>query len=728
MAPLEAPSEALFTYSPLKNDRSIRLISHLSSTDGRVRCTLEEVELGQGPAYDCLSYTWDNPLYQKYMQHPRIYDENAKFDIYCNGCLFPIAENLKDALLELGKNNGRGSLQRQQKLWIDAVCINQKNEEEKGRQIGMMSLVYDKAKSVVVWLGPEMPDDPGLKEAMLVMERLSHIPPERLKTAVLSSLSHSDTYENLGIEFIRYQQWICFGAFILRRWFGRMWVLQETFFARNFIVFCGSNILPWSKISSAVRALKHSSLGTMLNERMEDTAIEKPSTRSEYIINHLSNQVRFEDYRTTALPLTLERLLADSRYFGAGEAQDRVFAVLNMWKPKWQRSNDEEKTADFLLKDSIPSGAYERASIVAIRETGDLNLLSLVEDRKWRIIPDLPSWVPDLSAPPVCRCGGEPFFYPVLFDSVPLRYYLLSRNSPVQVFANSPVTSGTPLAGMPRALGGANAWNAANGLTFEPPPEEDAHHRLRVKGIYIDSIIDFAETDLNLIDEHQLWSLLNILSQYLKSAKHSPTSTADLFEPFWKTLIKDCFLGSPAGPEARKAFPMIIIHFIRELTYELTLLQKSVDDPIFETNEEEDRLSSLSKILSETRRLVDELSGENSVIPSWDTIQQTIELQKERGGVLPEELQNDLVNIMESFDVAYRCRRLFLTKENRLGISAQSLDVGCEVWILAGAVVPVVLRRKEREEQKREFVGEAYVFGIMKGEAAVGQEVSIILE
>jgi len=49
--------------------------------------------------------------------------------------------------------------------------------------------------------------------------------------------------------------------------------------------------------------------------------------------------------------------------------------------------------------------------------------------------------------------------------------------------------------------------------------------------------------------------------------------------------------------------------------------------------------------------------------------------------------------------------------------------------VLAGAAVPVVLRAKDATGEKWEFVGEAYVHGIMNGEAAaVGQEVSIILE
>jgi hypothetical protein len=685
-----------FAYNPLKVG-SIRLITNLSiisnptTGDDEIKCMLEEVDLDTNPNYDCLSYTWEDPLYQKYLLVPRIY-ENSPYPIECNGQIFTVTENLRDALVTIGNSRGgRGDLQRQDKIWIDAVCIDQTNEEEKIIQINMMGQIYANAQSVVVWLGPEMPDDPGVKNALLVMRRLSQIPPARYKTAVLSRLGNADTYQNLGIDFISKREWVCFGAFILRRWFCRMWVVQETFFAKNFIVYCGSNILPWSQITSASRALKETSLGSLLNEMMEDRdrTIREPSTASEYISNPIANQFRFHEYKNQAYPLKLERLLADSRYFGVKEAQDRVFAVLNIWKPKWDRADMEEKTAAFIMKNIIPAEVYERASIVAIRETGNLKLLSLVEDKRWRRLSGLPSWVPDFSAPPVW----------------------------------------TPLAGLSGPAKSMNRWDAAAGLTFELPAETDSHHLLPVKGIQVDDIVDFAETDLNLIDEHMMYTLLEVLSRYLESTNPSGASTTDRFEAFWKTLIKDSFLGGSAGPKARKAFPMIIVHFFRELDYEIDVLRKALENPLNEneTGTQVNRISKLSETYSRTRRLIENLAAlDNSVIPSWEVIQQAIKMKNENG-VYPEEMHEEIINIMESFDSAYQCRRLFRTKKGFLGISSQSLDTNDGVWVLAGADVPVVLRRRPKVGNW-EFVGEAYVHGIMNGEAAIGQELSIFLE
>jgi hypothetical protein len=42
-----------------------------------------------------------------------------------------------------------------QLVWVDAICINQKDDQEKSRQAGMMHNIHQKAQRVVIWLGEE---------------------------------------------------------------------------------------------------------------------------------------------------------------------------------------------------------------------------------------------------------------------------------------------------------------------------------------------------------------------------------------------------------------------------------------------------------------------------------------------------------------------------------------------------------------------------------------------
>jgi hypothetical protein len=64
-------------------------------------------------------------------------------------------------------------------------------------------------------------------------------------------------------------------------------------------------------------------------------------------------------------------------------------------------------------------------------------------------------------------------------------------------------------------------------------------------------------------------------------------------------------------------------------------------------------------------------------------------------------------------NLALSFRRLFRTRGKLLGFGPRDLELGDEVWILAGAKTPVVLRHREGT---MELLGEGYVHGAMHGE------------
>jgi hypothetical protein len=94
------------------------------------------VTLDNPPKFYALSYTWGKP--------------GATLSIFCNGRTMEIATNLHEAMVTLFSEPHSLDLP----IWIDAICINQKDDEEKGVQVAKMGDVYRKATKVVVWLGP----------------------------------------------------------------------------------------------------------------------------------------------------------------------------------------------------------------------------------------------------------------------------------------------------------------------------------------------------------------------------------------------------------------------------------------------------------------------------------------------------------------------------------------------------------------------------------------------
>jgi hypothetical protein len=87
-----------------------------------------------------------------------------------------------------------------------------------------MGKMYERAQTVIIWLGRE---DEHLAGAAKVIGRLSSVSPKARRR--LQNLNDPDLLENLGIEP---QQWVDYALFLQRRWFSRIWVVQESFFSQ----------------------------------------------------------------------------------------------------------------------------------------------------------------------------------------------------------------------------------------------------------------------------------------------------------------------------------------------------------------------------------------------------------------------------------------------------------------------------------------------------------------
>lgn len=102
----------------------------------QVRGSFRVVDLAApGPHYfSALSYVWGEPELKPSM-------------VQCGAHLIPLQENGLSALKHLRKKLDRFS------IWIDALCINQDDEQEKENQIPLMGDIYSKCDNVYIWLG-----------------------------------------------------------------------------------------------------------------------------------------------------------------------------------------------------------------------------------------------------------------------------------------------------------------------------------------------------------------------------------------------------------------------------------------------------------------------------------------------------------------------------------------------------------------------------------------------
>ena len=136
----------LYQYLPIEN---IRLLS-VEEVDGRLVYSLETFRKDDVPEYDALSYCWGEDV--------------RSSSIACNGHTLHITPCLSNALQEVLKS-GKGH----RPLWVDAICLDQSDKDEKAIHVLQMYSIYANASQVVVWLGEA---DAGTPEVFLQMERV----------------------------------------------------------------------------------------------------------------------------------------------------------------------------------------------------------------------------------------------------------------------------------------------------------------------------------------------------------------------------------------------------------------------------------------------------------------------------------------------------------------------------------------------------------------------------
>lgn len=136
-------SEPYASLSLQGHGNSIRLLDLSPGRESdRLHGTLRTVSLDPRPAFSALSYTWGASTEGNSIYINKLYN-------------ISVTDNLSRALKRLR------SRIKKRTLWIDAICIDQADVGERGRQVSIMGSIYRSATSVLVWLG-EYPNSSSL--------------------------------------------------------------------------------------------------------------------------------------------------------------------------------------------------------------------------------------------------------------------------------------------------------------------------------------------------------------------------------------------------------------------------------------------------------------------------------------------------------------------------------------------------------------------------------------
>lgn len=208
-------------YTPLDVKRSeIRLLTILPAIDfsDPINCRLHTVSLNEVPDYEALSYCWGDPT--------------ATRQVLVQDSPVNVTINLAEALRHL-------RLQDQHRIfWIDAICINQKHDEEKSSQIPLMGRIYGSADLVVTWLGPS---DTELRAAFDWIGDQGGL---KLRIAAVLSPVYSEAQRQTDVKRVLHEGFLVqqgLNAIFGHAYWRRMWTYQEFYAQPNIepVLICG---------------------------------------------------------------------------------------------------------------------------------------------------------------------------------------------------------------------------------------------------------------------------------------------------------------------------------------------------------------------------------------------------------------------------------------------------------------------------------------------------------
>ena len=317
--------------------------------------------------FETLSYVWGS--------------EEGGQTIMVNDRTVVVTNNLAIALGAMART---GYYTGSHRLWVDALCINQQDEEEQASQISKMRHIYGAAWNVVAWLG-EAAD--ASNAAFDLLEGLA---------------SFADASANIPFGKFSIPSYMFFGHYFYglnelmqREYWSRLWIVQELVLGSSAVVLrCGDRIMDWQTFCGGITVLHRPDLWIikdylLLSEvKRHGLGGEQYDPRWATLWLHLIHkdiQVlgRYEEQGTGALGL--RRLLDIAITSNCRDTRDKVFALLGMMEPG---------IAATLAHDYSNTPATLFANVARAFITHFGNLEPLREGNPWSKV-NAPSWAPD---------------------------------------------------------------------------------------------------------------------------------------------------------------------------------------------------------------------------------------------------------------------------------------------------------------------------------------------
>ena len=642
-------SETLFQYDRTLDSRNIRLLRLLPGKGSKqIHCRLYERTLHYKLHYKALSYVWGDPSETR--------------NIYCNDKVFQVTSNLFNALWQLRENGSYGY------LWIDAICINQSNVEEKTDQMRMMMNIYKQADVVIIWLGEQLETD---QVAIDLAKQIYNA----AQTFDIEGCDMLDVDSEAGLPPVWTRSWAALWSLLDRPWFSRVWVWQELIFAKACTMLCGSLHLDPEMLLDVAYIVRNAQTSA------------RPTIATVTGVLGLAKG----GYPKGQL-LHLTGLMLFTRALQASDPRDKVFALVGIASDVSCDFIDYEKSVAELhtgiIKKSLTETWIEGHGL-------GLNVLSFVNGLPSEpSLRALPSWVPALS-------NIDPYFIPLVYSFT---------NACEKSEAQSDLH-------FDHNVGLLFFLDASDGISSNDFLHHDnsvPYFRLTGSMQTLDvlgRVIDLVDTTIDQTPEttrgetfpliaddrirsdQKLLSWLMVCKEVVLSLQPYPTEENSK-EIFWRTLIFDTAdTGGIAPASYGESFDVFM-----KLTLSVARTPRIIPRPP-------------SHFLKYSEASYAEpCKDQDNVLPTTEDDDYYIRARAKE----TERHMPTLKPFEQAFGRFVRGRKFFSSKRGFVGWIPISAQTGDKICILQGCGIPYVIRPGERGYI---LLGDCYIHGLMHGEA-----------
>ncbi|KAJ4289278.1 hypothetical protein N0V88_007029 [Collariella sp. IMI 366227] len=315
---------------------------------------------GETQPYSTLSYVWGEPLFNDM--------------ILIDGKRLAITSSLAIALRRLRPVTGQPAL----RIWIDQLCINQRDTIERNQQVRLIHAIFRNAHRVLVWLGADA--EGHAPRAFQLADALRSI----FENKLLASLCKS---KGADFDWIPVENWKSLRELSKLPWFRRVWIPQEIGTDAEAIVYWGSDSIQWETLHHSMKKLETQGWEIKKKYKIDTSSVT-------LLFGRFVEQSR-DDPGGRAQHSFVYQLCLSARN-SATDPRDYVFSQLGHYSAWIEAEQALIIQPDY---DNTIASVYHEIAIRALTVDGSLMLLNAVSDNGEARPPlpgpkALPGWVP----------------------------------------------------------------------------------------------------------------------------------------------------------------------------------------------------------------------------------------------------------------------------------------------------------------------------------------------